>query len=55
MDSEPIVVRDEDEDMWVIRVESNGKVQEYRCGTELQARALALLLTPPEQPASAPN
>jgi len=56
MDSDPIVLKDEDDDMWVIRVESNGKVQEYRCGSELQARALAaLLLTPHEQPASAAN
>jgi len=35
-----------DEDMWILRVESNGKVQEYRCGSELQARALAILLLP---------
>jgi hypothetical protein len=56
MDSDPILLRDENDDMWVIRVESNGKVQEYRCGSELQARALAaLLLTPHEQPASAAN
>ena len=33
------VVRQE-EDMWILRVETNGKVQEYRCHTELQARAL---------------
>ena len=26
-----------DEDMWILRVETNGKVQEYRCGTEVQA------------------
>lgn len=32
------------EDMWILRVESNGKVQEYRCGSEVQARALAILL-----------
>ncbi len=35
-----------DEDMWILRVESNGKVHEYRCGSELQARALAILLLP---------
>jgi hypothetical protein len=35
-----------DEDMWILRIESNGKVQEYRCGSELQARALAVLLQP---------
>ena len=32
--------------MWILRVETNGKVQEYRCHTELQARALAILLLP---------
>ncbi|HET9035179.1 MAG TPA: hypothetical protein VFN45_03210 [Myxococcaceae bacterium] len=32
--------------MWILRVETNGKVQEYRCGSELQARALAILLLP---------
>jgi hypothetical protein len=39
------VVRQE-EDMWILRVETNGKVQEYRCHSELQARALAILLLP---------
>jgi hypothetical protein len=39
------VVRQE-EDMWILRVETNGKIQEYRCHTELQARALAILLLP---------
>ena len=28
-----------DEDMWILRVEANGKVQEYRCNSEVQARA----------------
>jgi hypothetical protein len=36
----------EEEGMWILRVETNGKVQEYRCGSELQARALAILLLP---------
>ena len=36
----------EEEGMWILRVESNGKVQEYRCGSEVQARALAILLLP---------
>ena len=32
-------------DLWILRVEKpNGKVQEYRCTTEGQARQLALLL-----------
>ena len=39
------VVRQE-EDMWILRVETNGKVQEYRCNSEVQARALAILLLP---------
>jgi hypothetical protein len=39
------VVRQE-EDMWILRVETNGKVQEYRCHSEVQARALAILLLP---------
>jgi hypothetical protein len=38
-------------DIWVIRLENNstGKVQEYRCATEAQARQLALVLTPKEK------
>ena len=53
------VVRQE-EDMWILRVETNGKVQEYRCHTELQARALAILLLPvggdpTPDPGSAPS
>ncbi|QRN99333.1 hypothetical protein JRI60_10060 [Archangium violaceum] len=33
-------------DVWVLRLEkSNGKVQEYRCTTEGQARQLALVLS----------
>lgn len=36
--------------LWVVRVErDNGKVQEYRCATEQQARALALVLAPRPQ------
>ncbi|MCA2981692.1 MAG: hypothetical protein INH41_14965 [Myxococcaceae bacterium] len=34
-------------DVWVVRVEQpGGKVQEYRCTTEQQARQLALVLAP---------
>lgn len=37
-------------DVWVLRVEgNNGKVQEYRCTTESQARQLALVLVPKPQ------
>jgi hypothetical protein len=32
--------------VWVVRLERSGKVQEYRCATEAQARALALVLAP---------
>ena len=40
----------QDNDVWVLRVENTpGKVQEYRCATEAQARQLALLLTPKEK------
>jgi hypothetical protein len=40
----------QENDVWVIRVDAgNGKVQEYRCATEAQAKALALVLTPREQ------
>lgn len=36
--------------IWVVRLErENGKVQEYRCATEQQARALALVLAPKPQ------
>ncbi len=41
---QPVIVQDED--MWILRLESNGRVQEYRCGSEVQARALAILLLP---------
>jgi len=36
----------QEEGMWILRIETNGKVQEYRCHSELQARALAILLLP---------
>lgn len=35
------------ENVWVLRIEKdNGKVQEYRCATEAQARQLAMVLAP---------
>jgi len=41
-----------EEDVWVIRVENtNGKVQEYRCASEVQARQLAAVLSAQERPA----
>jgi hypothetical protein len=42
---QPVVVQEND--VWVIRLEKeNGRVQEYRCSTELQARQLASVLLP---------
>jgi hypothetical protein len=37
----------QENDVWVLRLENNstGKVQEYRCATEAQARQLQLVLT----------
>lgn len=41
----PVVTKEND--VWVIRLEKeNGKTQEYRCSTELQARQLAAVLMP---------
>jgi len=48
-DSAPLPSVTQEEDMWILRVESNGKVQEYRCNSEVQARALAVLLFPSGQ------
>lgn len=36
-------------DVWVIRLEENGRTQEYRCASEQQARQLALVLSPPKK------
>lgn len=55
MASGKAVVTRED-DVWVIRIENtSGKVQEYRCSTESQARQLAAVLSaggsnPPARP-----
>jgi hypothetical protein len=38
------------DDVWVVRIATNGKVQEYRCNSEHQAKQLALVLMPREQP-----
>ncbi len=35
--------------VWVLRIEKDGKLQEYRCATEAQARQLALVLVPPKE------
>jgi hypothetical protein len=50
MGVEPNLVVTRDQDMWIIRLELNGKVQEYRCVSEVQARTLAMLLTSPPEP-----
>ncbi|MCY1035085.1 hypothetical protein OV207_26805 [Corallococcus sp. BB11-1] len=47
MSQAPVVTKEND--VWVIRIERpNGKVQEYRCATESQARQLALVLGRPD-------
>ncbi|HXX32634.1 MAG TPA: hypothetical protein VEJ89_18165 [Myxococcaceae bacterium] len=52
MPAKPVEIRQE-EDIWVLRVEqADGKVQEYRCNSEHQAKQLAQVLTPREQPSS---
>ncbi len=38
------------ENVWILRVEKdNGKVQEYRCATEAQAKQLASVLVPKDE------
>jgi hypothetical protein len=46
MGTKPVMTKEDD--MWVIRVESNGKTQEYRCATEKQAKQLFTALQPRE-------
>jgi hypothetical protein len=47
----PMVTKEEE--IWVLRIQKqNGKMQEYRCATENQARNLALVLSPPKQDSS---
>lgn len=44
--AKPKLVRDAD--VWLVRIEQpNGKVQEYRCSSESQAKQLAQVLTSP--------
>lgn len=43
--TQPVLKKEDD--VWVVRVESEqGKVQEFRCATESQARQLAMVLAP---------
>lgn len=47
MGAKPVMTKEDD--MWVIRVESaTGKMQEYRCATEKQAKQLLTALQPRE-------
>jgi hypothetical protein len=47
MSQRPTVTQEND--VWVLRIEkSNGKMQEYRCATENQARQLAMVLSKPD-------
>jgi hypothetical protein len=42
-DKKPVVQKEDD--VWVIRLEQdNGRVQEYRCASEQQAKQLAAVL-----------
>jgi hypothetical protein len=44
----PVVTKEDD--VWVIRLENpSGKIQEYRCASESQARQLAIVLTPKDK------
>lgn len=39
----------QEDDVWVLRIEKdNGKLQEYRCATESQAKQLAMVLSKPD-------
>ena len=43
-------------DIWVLRLHTHsGKVQEYRCSSEGQARQLALVLSVPAEQPSQPS
>ncbi len=47
-DTKPVVTKEDD--VWVIRLTTEaGKLQEYRCASENQARQLAMVLTPKAQ------
>ena len=39
----------EEQGVWVVRVERGGKLQEYRCATEAQARSLEAALSKKDQ------
>lgn len=43
----PVVTKEAE--VWVVRLDTNGTLQEYRCATEAQARQLATVLMPKER------
>jgi hypothetical protein len=50
LEAMPVVTKEEE--VWVLRLPSeSGKLQEYRCASESQARQLALVLRPPKEKA----
>ena len=52
-DGKPVVTKEGEaggDEVWVIRLQTDGgKMQEYRCASESQARQLAMVLTPKNQ------
>ena len=49
--AKPTITKEQtsDGDVWVIRLQDNGKTQEYRCASEQQAKQLVMVLTPQGQ------
>jgi len=48
--AKPVIVKHEG--LWLLRFQlDNGKVQEFRCASEGQAKQLAMVLAPPKQQA----
>jgi hypothetical protein len=47
VEPQPVVTKEAE--VWVVRFDTNGKQQEYRCATEAQARQLATVLMPKER------
>lgn len=47
-EAKPLLIQEDD--VWVIRIERpDGKMQEYRCTSESQAKQLLQIMTPKEQ------
>ena len=53
-DAKPVVTKEGEaggDEVWVIRLQTEGgKLQEYRCASESQAKQLAMVLTPKGKP-----